>query len=374
MSRTKVEETNVPPVPHMLLGDIVEHPVNKPPLAPQFPIRPATKGFPEHCKLKARSPANKTFKAGLLNILEISKDKERRDIDAENRQRLADMTLDEIEEERREIFSTLSPCMIQKLLRRSHIADDGQESIHQRGEHNLGESNQVKNQNIEVPEVPSTDTKASNAGRISKSVECDRVDFPRNCHTQIPTLDLSSDSFFRDLHEQYFPLLPAEPDKLEWMQITSTGPDAYDPSAECLRAQDIRFGFDGGIIGPRTAAVIPVTEGLHHHGDSPNSAGYTIAELALLSRSAYAPQRCLAFRTLGRLLYRLGSGKFGHADDDLAKGLWREIDRHCVLDTITCASNGRDVDGGKHVSAKAYAAEAVFLWRKGGSMRAKRAE
>ncbi|CAE8620973.1 unnamed protein product [Polarella glacialis] len=47
-----------------------------------------------------------------------------------------------------------------------------------------------------------------------------------------------------------------------------------------------------------------VSEGLHHHGVESSQAGYTFAELLLLSRSASAPQRALALSTLACILQR----------------------------------------------------------------------
>jgi hypothetical protein len=166
------------------------------------------------------------------------------------------------------------------------------------------------------------------------------------------------------------------------MRERKTDKSAYDASATSLNPNEIRFSFTGTLLAPRTAAEIPVSDGLHHHGDAPESAGYTIPELAHLSRSTYAAQRCVAFQTLGRILYRLGKGEFGDpgepganlvgAEDtfgELARGLWREVDKEHVFAQLVAESEGNGVDGGKHVSAKAYATEAVWLWRKGGGRR-----
>ena len=158
-----------------------------------------------------------------------------------------------------------------------------------------------------------------------------------------------------------------------------------------IEYSDIRFSFRGEIIPPSKATELPVTLGLHHHGDAPDAAGYTIAELAHLSRSSYPAQRCIAFQTLGRVLYRLSKGEFGDPGEpeqllnegvvegpedtfgELARGLWREVERLQVIQALVDESEGKGVDGGKHVSAKAYATEAVWLWRKGGGRRWKAA-
>lgn len=171
--------------------------------------------------------------------------------------------------------------------------------------------------------------------------------------------------------------MPADPEKLEWM--TTAPSNAYSASQSSLDPKDIRFAFTGALIPPSLAAEIPVTQGLHHHGNAPDAAGYTISELAMLARSSVPAQRCVAFQTLGRILYRLGRGEFGNAGDggqgtvgaedtlgELARGLWHEVQKESVLEVCLAESEGRGVAGGKHVSARAYATEAVWLWQQGG--------
>eukprot|EP00434_Breviolum_minutum_P030900 symbB.v1.2.027327.t1/scaffold2762.1/size141425/4 len=46
------------------------------------------------------------------------------------------------------------------------------------------------------------------------------------------------------------------------------------------------------------------SEGLHHHGAESSQAGYTLAELLLLSRSSSTPQRAAAMTVLGQVLMR----------------------------------------------------------------------
>lgn len=42
--------------------------------------------------------------------------------------------------------------------------------------------------------------------------------------------------------------------------------------------------------------------GLHHHGDDPGAAGYTLEELFVLSRSSFLQQRVIAMQTLSRII------------------------------------------------------------------------
>ena len=82
----------------------------------------------------------------------------------------------------------------------------------------------------------------------------------------------------------------------------------------------------------------------------------------------------------------MGRGEFGNPGDggegtvgaedtlgELARGLWGEVEREGVIEVCVNESEGRGIAGGKHVSAKAYATEAVWLWQKGGGRRWKAA-
>jgi hypothetical protein len=229
------------------------------------------------------------------------------------------------------------------------------------------------------PDFPDADKSTTLEEAVDDKTH-DSIHFPTPA--QPPSLDPNSATFLADLHEKYFPSLPSDPDKLEWMRSRKADKAAYSPASSSLNPNEIRFSFDGEILAPKTSASIPVSEGLHHHGNAPEAAGYTIPELAILSRSTYPAQRCVAFQTLGRILYRLGKGEFGDAGEEganrpgadetfgeLARGLWREVEKEHVIAQLVAESEGNGVDGGRHMSAKAYATEAVWLWRKGGGRR-----
>jgi len=361
-------------------------------------------------------------------------DQEKTQIDQQNRDVLAGMSQAEIEEARAELLGSLDPDVIRKLLQRSNIdsgsneaeslrepieggilqrekpsqkksvafaddADDDEASPSASKPPNPTvktedeEEEAAAEATIEVdyePDFPSTDNNGNAISSPSTSTSTQDLEnstttihFPTP--TQPPTLDPNSPTFLTDLHEKYFPSLPSDPSKLEWMQPDKTNNtnDPYtSPTATSLPPSHIRFSFTGALLPPKTSSLIPTSAGLHHHGAAPGSAGYTIPELAHLSRSTYAAQRCVAFQTLGRILYRLGTGEFGDAGEEggnlpgaeerlgeLARGLWREVERERVIAQLVVESEGDGVDGGRHVSARAYATEAVWLWRKGGGRR-----
>ena len=64
-----------------------------------------------------------------------------------------------------------------------------------------------------------------------------------------------------------------------------------------------RFGLAGELMDQRTPT--PVTAGLHHHGDDPDRAGYTLAEVLHLTRSAHAPQAAVSLRMLAGIVGRV---------------------------------------------------------------------
>ena len=131
--------------------------------------------------------------------------------------------------------------------------------------------------------------------------------------------------------------------------------------------------------------------GLHHHAEAPEAAGYTIPELAVLARSKVAAQRCMAYQTLGRILYRLGQGEFGtekarqdtngpvqvivdpDAEEDaeendndvgsaMAAGLRACMEEGRVVETLTEEANRTK----GHLTARTFAQEALWNWRRGG--------
>jgi RNA polymerase II-associated protein 1 len=412
-------------LPAAFVGDVLE----RQPKPPSAPTLKSKSGFPEHKKRPVQgrfkqqktqaSPINQTAStesipdgASATSNTSVApggdtapkswEEEERQRIDQENRQKLAGMSANEIEAEREELMSSLSPALLQRLLKRSNIESGSNETDLSRADlpPSPAKPKPGASKSVTFADPKATDEDGgedgSSAERMPGPPAQEDGDAPANqvlpqgsIHfprpPQPPDLDPSSETFLEDLHDKYFPSLPADPDKLEWMQSSKSTKNSYDPSATAFHAKDIRFSFTGELLGPKTAAQIPVTAGLHHHGDSPDAAGYTIAELAHLSRSVYPAQRCIAFQTLGRILYRLGKGEFGDPGEpdyndvpgveaeasfgELARGLWYEVEQENVIETLVLESEGQGVDRGKHLSAKNYATEAVWLWRKGGGRR-----
>lgn len=421
------------------VGDVKE----RAPTAAQPPSVPVAKdgnaGFPAHKKRagvsrfkaargvqSASSPAGTQGDAGSPGW-DVN---ERRRIDEENRQRLASMSHEEIEREREELLAGVDPSLLRSLLNRAHTDDKPQpgslksqarlESVESKHDGpkppakkvSFAGPSAVPHRRTEIavppiaPTVPSVFPEEDAEDEKSHSnIDPDRppntpptdlrslsapaptVHFPRPA--ALPDLDPSSETFLEDLHQKYFPTLPADPLKLSWMK-PSPHDHGYEARESGFAPSEIRFSFSGELLPPSVAEQIPVTKGLHHHGLAPGAAGYTIPELSRLARSVVPAQRCIAFQTLGRLLLRLGIGEFGAEDNegaDLADGLWRCIEEGRVIDSLLEGAGAdavvrhqegneaTDEDEGAiglksgHLSAKNYALEALWLWRKGGGKR-----
>ncbi len=425
------------------MGDILERdssPAN-PPAAPS--LKSNVNGFPTH---KKRVPRVSAFKqqraakekqeaAAALQKQDAPKPgfdmyEEKRTIDEENRRKLASMSDREIEQERQDLLSSLSPALIQKLLLRSNMNDGSNERDlypeeekqmqEQIGKVKPEEDEAIKSQKkvqfapqelsnkenalsqqepTTTPTVhhqqSATDTINLAADTATPSTNTptdtsDSIHFPQP--PQPPDLDPNDPNFLKNLHTKYFPNLPYNPNELSWMAPIdpSDKTSPYHPSQTALNPSELRFDFKGNLLAPSVAREISTDKGLHHHADAPEAAGYTIPELAVTARSQVAAQRCMAYQTLGRILFRLGQGEFGverarqetdgpvhvaadpgasgDEDDDedvgsaMARGLWSCIEEGQVIETLTEEANRTK----GHLTARTFAQEALWNWRRGG--------
>ncbi|KNE60013.1 hypothetical protein AMAG_05452 [Allomyces macrogynus ATCC 38327] len=114
----------------------------------------------------------------------------------------------------------------------------------------------------------------------------------------------------------------AELRKLEWTgqtdpttASTAAGPDPIettdtDPNNPLnlgreLEGSQLRFDFSGRFLTKDVAQSLPTHLGLHHHGDNPSLAGYTVPELLHLSHSTVPGQRQISTRILGHIVAHL---------------------------------------------------------------------
>jgi RNA polymerase II-associated protein 1 len=449
-----LSEVPARPPPQLPGSNIVHDVIERTPAAPKPPSAPTLKatktGFPVHKKIskpslfkaqrnggkaeqqKSSASNEKVVPARALHSLKEDEnlsfeERQKHDIDMQNQRLLESMSPEEIQEAREDLFSqaAFTPRLAELLMKRAKIHEDeadesGWVQAGARGHQPTSvDEEEPLNENKEKKRVAFADLGTPNAtGTVtitkpnietreersmtespSDNLESSKPPIHFPSPPQPPDLDPDDPSFLQNLHTKYFPSLPYNPSDLEWMTAgtTSSSNDSssYSPHLSSLAPSSIRFDFRGLLIPPSKSSQLPVTAGLHHHGDAPESAGYTIPELAMLARSTVPGQRCVAFQTLGRLLYRLGKGEYGgdieagkqgldpaieaamkgevddEAEDDdeevaLASGLWDCVEREHVTEILMQAVNKE-----RHVSARTYAEEAVWNWKKGGGRKKK---
>ncbi|KAL8744854.1 MAG: hypothetical protein Q9190_002951 [Brigantiaea leucoxantha] len=393
-----------------LVGDIKERPVLREAKVPS-PPRPrcSETGFPAHksrpnpsrfrggqrrsdgiqSKQEAHPSKDRPF-ASTDSNRKLANPNDRDEIDLENKERLAEMSAEEIEQAQSELMTALSPSLIERLLKKANI-DEGRSD--EREDFSTAADDKYSISKTSSARKVTFDNKSTIMSRKPSSSSDDThrfnpdaapINLPRDLRKPTsdagypappqfhfpkpptpPTLDPSDPDFLAELHSTYFPSLPADPNALSWMKpVDDSETEAYSPSLRNISPSALRFDFRGLLLPPRLASQIPITKGLHHHASAPQAAGYTVPELAHLSRSAFPAQRCIAYQTLGRILYRLGTGVFGPEDHELCQGLWKCMDQGRVLDTLL-AEAGKDGESGNR-SCWATATDAVWLWKKGG--------
>ncbi|KAE8166229.1 RPAP1-like protein [Aspergillus tamarii] len=399
-----------------LIGEIRE----RSPAAAPAPPKPAAAGFPAHRRRVKQSAFKQRREASSNSASAIAgQNDEKRMIDDENRRQLASMSHDQIQQEREELMASIDPSLLERFLRRARI-DSEESKTDTRSNPSVSIKHQVDPAEAAAPPLESISESKTSTSRdeqthrddlppaqmpddlrpVSESPLPSSVHFPTppSQLNPMPNLDPSSTSFLSDLQAHYFPNITHDPSALSWLQPPSADSDApdatsaYHPAsnAEAVHPAALRFSFLGTLLSPTTSLALPTNLGLHHHGKDPHAAGYTIPELAILSRSSFPAQRCIVWQVLGRILFRLGKGQFGERGSTLVEGLWSVIEREGVVTGMLAEADGtstgptrsdkenatekqgqdlaRSKGGiGHHASATAWAVEGVWLWQMGGA-------
>ena len=304
---------------------------------------------------------------------------EKAKISDENNRRIAAMSDEEIDDARAELMANLNPALIERLLKRANIDDDNlvksrlpEDQVRGDG-HGEPASTEAQDEHGMQDQTPATSGEAegqphSNPQHGIPTTHSIHFPVPPRPASSFVPLDPDSPAFLADLKTHYFPDTPHDPSSLSWLRNPTTEENEespYNPARDNYSTAQLRFSFTGTIIPPAESLEISVDKGLHHHGLAPSSAGYTIPELAILSRSTLPNQRCISYQVMGRILYRLGRGDFGPRGSELQEGLWSVVENERVIEIMMGEANRV----GGHVSAKTYATEALWLWQRGGGDR-----
>ncbi|KAI8884184.1 hypothetical protein K501DRAFT_332854 [Backusella circina FSU 941] len=265
-----------------VLGEITEHKVDKvtAPTLPSFPTgkpgREERAGFPQpvhRSEFKRRLEAKKKQTKTRLETPPAVLD--------ENEQRINEMSQEELDAAREEIMNTLSPESIALL---------------------MGGLKKKKKED----------------GTLEKPVKQEEE------KKTVVKRDNGEEEDLVEMKKTYFEDVPLEADKLAWLdERFDTSSKEKDekvtddsvPTEEERIYRTLRFDLHGEFIDG--TADIPRHKGLHHHGDEPDKAGYTLSELFYLSRSQVPSQRALVWTTLARIIE--------HAKERKEKACWPSI-------------------------------------------------
>ncbi|KAJ3034472.1 RNA polymerase II associated protein 1, partial [Rhizophlyctis rosea] len=270
-----------------LFGNVLANVVEKDPSVPDTPIKrhiPAG-GFPEilhrtdRVKPQEDLPPRKSG-VSVNDVRSVFKDApadEDPAIHQDNVRKIEGMSAEEMEEAQAEILSRLDPAIVDMLIKRAAEKYGGGEKKDSRVKEPFSKTATVVD---EKPAINPTKVRFTEAPPILPQRK------PLPAQAWIPNDKL-------------------EPDKLEWMDES----DWSSSSQTTASKSTLRFDFKGSILEPNQD--IPTHLGLHHHGDDPDLAGYTLDELLHLSRSTVPNQRVISLRTLAIVVeraYKLGYG------------------------------------------------------------------
>ncbi|XP_067950212.1 RNA polymerase II-associated protein 1-like [Watersipora subatra] len=191
------------------------------------------------------------------------------EISTENTRKLAEMSAGDILAEQKELVQTLDPNILRLLKeRRSKVANKPADS---------------QPEDVEMESVEHT---------INSQTSKDTV-------TPLKSEDLPFKPDNNWLHMQ-----EVEHNKLQWLKPL----DEKKGAADKKNKLSARFDFNGDLINPDVD--IDTRSGLHHHGEEPGSAGYTLEELYILVRSLNLSQKTFALSIISSILQKAKRGDY----------------------------------------------------------------
>ena len=194
------------------------------------------------------------------------------EIHQENTTRIAGMSMNEINDAKKDLMKTLSPDAIAILMKRR----------------NQKKAQKKKNNNNNTQPQPTT---------LSSSIDNSIINVSE-LKNETDLLNVARDSRRTVLDRA----------KLDWTK------DVAVPTSTANQMHtEIRFDLDGDVIAPNDDPQQLL--GLHHHGRNPTSAGYAIDELLHLSRSTHDAQRTMALRTITKILQKRAQALISRTKD-----------------------------------------------------------
>ncbi|KAM4540782.1 RNA polymerase II-associated protein 1 isoform 2-T2 [Fundulus diaphanus] len=211
-------------------------------------------------------------------------------IHRENQAKLQAMSKSEILDEQKKLVSQLDPRLVEFI--RSRKAQSAL-SPASPSEHAAAEKRSAEDPPAGKAESRETRSAAATPEEVEMEEEKEVTSAPPLTQEDLPVKP----------QKEWVHMDTLEPEKLEWMR------DLPSPRKKgTTKAMQARFDFTGTLIPP--SEDLPTHLGLHHHGEEPERAGYSLQELFLLSRSQIIQQRTLALNTLACILTKARAGEY----------------------------------------------------------------
>ncbi|XP_026163932.1 RNA polymerase II-associated protein 1 isoform X2 [Mastacembelus armatus] len=218
-------------------------------------------------------------------------------IHVENQAKLEAMSQSEIIEEQRKLLTQLDPRLVDFV--RSRKAKSVLSSA------SPSKQPKAKSSKENVPsESVRRESDSSSTTEPFQKLHEEEIEAEREEEEELPLLSaVTEEGLPVKRQKEWVHMDKLEPEKLEWMR------DLPAPKKKgTKKAMQARFDFAGGLIPP--TEDLPTHLGLHHHGEEPERAGYSLQELFLLSRSQVIQQRTLALSTLANILSKARAGEY----------------------------------------------------------------
>uniref|UniRef100_A0A9J8CK67 RNA polymerase II associated protein 1 n=1 Tax=Cyprinus carpio carpio TaxID=630221 RepID=A0A9J8CK67_CYPCA len=201
-------------------------------------------------------------------------------IHEENQSKLQTMSQSEILEEQRKLLAQLDPRLVEFVRSRKPQRTPGSESA----------SGLVQREDFLNEPLPNSTSPELDHTIEAQESQRDTMEDDEEDENQLP-------------QKEWLHMDKVESEKLEWTR------DLPAPRKQSTKkAMQARFDFAGTLIPP--TKDLPTHLGLHHHGEEPELAGYSLQELFLLSRSQLNQQRNLAVSTLANVLAKARAGEY----------------------------------------------------------------
>uniref|UniRef100_A0A8C1WIL5 RNA polymerase II associated protein 1 n=1 Tax=Cyprinus carpio TaxID=7962 RepID=A0A8C1WIL5_CYPCA len=214
-------------------------------------------------------------------------------IHEENQSKLQTMSQSEILEEQRKLLAQLDPRLVEFVRSRKAQSTPGSESA----------SGPVQREDFLNEPLPNSTSQELDHTIEAQESQRETMEDDEEDENQLVVQAPITGELPIKPQKEWLHMDKVESEKLEWTR------DLPAPRKQSTKkAMQARFDFAGTLIPP--TKDLPTHLGLHHHGEEPELAGYSLQELFLLSRSQLNQQRNLAVSTLANVLAKARAGEY----------------------------------------------------------------